>query len=83
MAGYHLVDIPKGEVGELSKVYEEICEVKDAASQGVELMVLLELSDVIGAIESYLLKHHSSITLADLIEMKNVTQRAFITGGRV
>ena len=82
MAGYHLQDIEKGEVGELSKIYEEVEEIKDAADQGIEIMLLVELSDLIGAIDLYLKKKHPSITLEDLIKMSNVTQRAFISGGR-
>jgi hypothetical protein len=79
---YHLRDIPKGVLGELSKVYEEIEEVKDSDEQGAKVMVLLELCDVIGAIESYLEKHHKSITLTDLIVMSDVTKRAFKSGVR-
>lgn len=82
MAGYHLSNIEKGVVGELSKVYEEIEEVKDADAQGAELMVLIELSDVIGAIDLYLKRHHLSIGLKDLIAMSSITQRAFLSGGR-
>ena len=79
---YHLKDIPKGTIGELSKVYEEIEEVKDSVVQGADLMILMELSDVIGAIELYLEKHHKSITLADLIKMSDITKRAFRSGRR-
>ena len=79
---YHLRSIEKGTIGELSKVYEEIEEVKDSDEQGVHLMVLVELSDVIGAIESYLEKHHKSISLTDLIVMSDVTKRAFRSGRR-
>lgn len=82
MAGYHIKEITKGVVGELSKVYEEVEEVKDAEGQGVELMVLVELSDLIGSVQLYLEKHHPSVTLQDLIKMSSVTQRAFKTGGR-
>lgn len=82
MAGYHLKEIAKGEVGELSKIYEEVEEIKDAEEQGVDIMLLVELSDLIGAIDLYLKKHHSSITVYDLIDMSEVTQRAFKTGGR-
>ena len=82
MAGYHLRDIEKGVVGELSKIYEEVEEIKDAAEQGVEVMVLVELSDLLGAVSLYLEKHHPSVKLEDLIKMSNVTQRAFISGGR-
>ncbi len=82
MAGYHLREIPKGELGELSKVYEEVEEIRDAEVQGCSVMVLLELSDLLGSIQLYLEKHHSSISMQDLLKMSEVTQRAFRTGGR-
>lgn len=82
MSGYHIKDIKKGCVGDLSKVYEELDEVKDAEEQGVELMVLLELSDLLGAVECYLVKNHPSISLEDLIKMKNLTKRSFLSGER-
>lgn len=82
MAGYHLRDIKKGEIGELSKLYEEVEEIKDADEQGIEIMVLVELSDLLGGIQLYLEKHHPSLTIEDLMKMSEVTQRAFKTGGR-
>lgn len=83
MAGYHIRNIEKGTLGELSKIYEEVEEIKDAEEQDVSVMLLVELSDLLGAIEAYLNKNHPSITLEDLLKMKNVTQRAFENGGRV
>ncbi len=80
--GYHLKSIPKGEVGELSKVYEELLEAYEAESQDSALMVLIELSDLIGAVDRYLQKHHQSIKLEDLIKMSSITQRAFDSGRR-
>ena len=80
--GYHLRRITKGELGELSKIQEELDEAKDAAAQGVKLMELIELSDVIGAIERYLERHHTGTTLEDLIAMHKVTRRAFESGMR-
>lgn len=82
MAGYHLTEPTRGEFGELSKVLEEVEELMDADSQNAKLMVLQELSDMIGAIEGYLKKHHPSITLQDLIIMKDITARAFESGAR-
>lgn len=82
MAGYHLKEIKKGVVGELSKVYEEVEEIKDAEEQGVDVMILVELSDMLGATQLYLEKHHPSISIQDLLKMSEVTQRAFKTGGR-
>ena len=82
MAGYHINRIEKGVVGELSKIYEEVEEIKDAENQQCKLMVLIELSDLVGAIESYLEKHHQSLTLEDLISMKDITKRVFKEGYR-
>lgn len=80
--GYHVNHIERGELGELSKIREELDEAEDAQCQGCNLMLLLELSDVIGAIEFYLEKHHPTISLDDLVEMASVTRRAFEIGER-
>jgi hypothetical protein len=45
-------------------------------------MELIELSDLIGAVELYLKKYHEGTTLDDLIKMKDVTKRAFENGRR-
>lgn len=80
--GYHMNDIPKGALGELSKVHEEVLEALDAEEQGCALMVLQELSDAVGAIEAYLQKHHPSLSLNDLAAMARITERAFLSGRR-
>lgn len=80
--GYHITDIPRGVYGESSKIIEEVNEFVDAENQGVTLMVLQELSDVIGAIDGYLKCHHPSINLSDLVKMSEVTNRAFQSGQR-
>jgi len=80
--GYHLKEIPKGEVGELSKIYEELLEAYEAESQGSALMVLIELSELVGGIDRYLQKHHPTVKLAELIKMSTITQRAFDSGRR-
>lgn len=80
--GYHLIDIPRGELGEISKIREELDELLDAASQGVKVMELIELSDLVGAIEAYLERHHVGTTFDDLIRMKDITRRAFKNGRR-
>lgn len=80
--GYHLRKIARGEYGELSKIVEECEEMQDAAEQGNKVMVLVELSDLVGAIQGYLEKHHSSISLQDLEVMADATRRAFEAGVR-
>lgn len=79
--GYHLSQIPRGVHGELSKVLEEYNEAVDAEKQGVKLMLLQELSDIILAIEAVALNNGSN--LDDLIKMSAVTKRAFNVGDRV
>lgn len=82
--GYHLRDIKKGVLGELSKVAEELEEAMDAEEQGNRVMVLNELSDMIGAIHAYLLKKYGdTIFVSDLVRMSEATRRAFQSGRRV
>jgi hypothetical protein len=78
--GYHKTEIPKGNVGEFSKIEEEFLEAKDAYENNNPIMLLTELSDMIGAIEQYAIKHN--ITLEQLITMKNVTEKVFKKGSR-
>lgn len=81
-AGYHLASIPRGVYGEASKIYEEVAEFKDACEQGLRVMELAELSDVMGAVRGYLAKHWPGIALSDLERMALVTERAFKSGQR-
>jgi len=78
--GYHISKIERGIFGEFSKIKEEFLEAEDALLQDNKIMTLLELSDLIGAIEAYCLKH--DITLNDLLKMKEATGRAFNDGTR-
>lgn len=80
--GYHITKIEKGEVGESSKILEEVFELMDAEKQNCKIMAQVELSDLIGAIDLYLKKHYPDISLEDLIVMSKITQRAFINGHR-
>lgn len=80
--GYHQVAIPRGEVGELSKVLEEALEALDAEAQGADIMVLVELADLVGAIKAYLARHHATLTLDDLDAFARITARAFESGRR-
>ena len=82
LIGYHKAKIARGVFGEDSKIYEEIDEFADALDQNVQIMALVELSDVIGAIEGWLMKYHPTVTLADLAAMAAVTRRAFESGMR-
>ncbi len=81
MAGYHLTSIPKGELGKPSKIIEEYKEWFDAHCQGCKVMELVELSDLLGAIDSYVQQNYQ-LTLQDLEIMSAITQRAFKEGTR-
>ena len=78
--GYHQKIIQKGVLGEPSKIREEFEEFMDSVAQDNPVMALIELSDLIGAIEAYAEKNN--VTLDNLITMKNATKRAFETGHR-
>ncbi len=79
--GYHINEIPRGKYGDFSKIEEEFLEAKDAISQRADIMLLQELSDLIGAIEGFVVDKFS-MTLRDLIIMKDITSRAFNDGTR-
>lgn len=81
-AGYHITHIQKGVLGESSKILEEVHELVDAEKQGCKVMAILELADLIGAIEAYLERHAKNIHLQDLIKMASITKRAFVNGHR-
>lgn len=78
--GYHTVDIPKGELGEVSKIREEFLEFENAAYQDCPVMELVELSDLYGAIEAYVEKYN--LTMSDLKTFSDITKRAFANGRR-
>jgi len=78
--GYHLTKIEKGIVGTISKIEEELNELKDAESQKSKIMIMVELSDLYGAIEEYC--HTQGIEMEDLKIFSDITKRAFKNGNR-
>lgn len=80
--GYHKKNIPKGIIGTSSKIKEELDELIDAEEQECKIMILCELSDLVGSIECYLEHNHPDITLLDLIKLSNLTKSAFRDGTR-
>ena len=79
--GYHKRKIKKGKLGEFSKIVEEMEELTDAHEQGVKVLMICELCDLIGSIEEFSLKQFN-LPLEDLIQMKNLTKSAFSDGKR-
>lgn len=78
--GYHAVKIKKGVLGEISKIQEELDELKDAENQGVKILIAVELSDLFGAIREYAKKY--GLKMADLHDMAKLTRKAFEQGHR-
>ena len=74
--GYHRREIPKGELGEFSKITEEFTELYDAVEQQNSVLELCEMADLIGAIKHY------NIGLNKLIQFMECTENAFKSGKR-
>lgn len=79
-SGYHINEIPKGEIGKFSKIYEECLELKDAIEQNSKVMALVELSDLYGAIEEYC--KENNIEIEEIKRFSDITKRAFKNGHR-
>lgn len=79
--GYHKTEIQKGELGEFSKIREEIQELMDARLQEAKVLEICELCDLLGAIESYVVKQYN-LKLSDLQTMMEMTKDAFQEGKR-
>ncbi len=78
--GYHVRNIPRGQFGEYSKIVEEVAEFEDAIDQGCKVMALMELSDVVGAIQGYLDMHFPGTTIDDLCLMAAISARVHTSG---
>lgn len=77
---YHLAEINPGVFGTISKIQEELDEIKDSVTQNNRIMTGVELADLIGAIEEFATNHGYSLN--DLIVMKDATKRAFESNHR-
>ena len=78
--GYHKRKIAKGEIGEYSKIKEEFEELTDAHEQKNKVLIICELTDLVGAIEEYAKKFN--LTLEDLKSFSDLTKSAFKEGKR-
>ena len=79
--GYHKTTIPKGILGEFSKIEEEFLELKDGFEQDDKILQIVELTDLIGAIDAYS-SCRFGLSLGDLIKFTRKTQQAFEDGSR-
>ena len=71
---YHTINIPKGEIGKISKIEEELLELKDAENQNSKIMIMIELCDLYGSIEEY--AKNFNLTMEDLKKFSDITKRA-------
>jgi len=79
--GYHKTEIEKGVYGHFSKIKEEFQELQDAIDQKDKILTLVELSDLIGAIEGFV-EFELKLSLNDLVKFKELTKQSFISGHR-
>lgn len=79
--GYHVREIPKGVLGEFSKIVEEYTELLDAHEQNSNVLEICELTDLIGAIRYYA-GNKFNLSLDDLIKFSIQTENAFKNGKR-
>jgi phosphoribosyl-ATP pyrophosphohydrolase len=77
MGSFHKTAIKKGEYGELSKIREELDEAYDAQDQGDKVMLLIELSDIIGAIEGVSKKYYG-MNVEDLLKFSRTRSEVII-----
>jgi hypothetical protein len=82
VAGYHLRKFLKSPYATSGKILEEALELMEAEEQGVRVMSLIELCDLVGAIRGYMTKNFPDIDWKDLTAMSEVTERAFRNGHR-
>ena len=64
-----------------SKIREEYQELKDANKQGDKVLQICELTDLIGAIESYSMNQFN-LSIEDLKKFSDKTKQAFQEGKR-
>lgn len=79
--GYHKTEIEKGVYGHFSKIKEEFQELQDAVDQQDKILTLVELSDLVGAIEGFV-EFELKMSLDDLLKFNKLTKQAFTSGHR-
>jgi len=76
MSNWHIRKIPKGTYGELSKIQEELEEALDSEERGQVLMLMFELSDIIGAAGGVAAKY--GMKLDDLVTFSKLRSQIAI-----
>lgn len=79
--GYHKRAIViQGTYGEVSKIEEELDELKESLEQDNKILALCELSDLYGAMEAVAEK--LGVNMEDIKKMSAATKRSFQSGER-
>lgn len=79
--GYHKrAIVVQGIYGEVSKIEEELDELKESFEQDNKILALCELSDLYGAMEAVAEK--LGVNMEDIKKMSAATKRAFQSGAR-
>ena len=78
--GYHVRQITKGKLGEVSKIREELNELEDAMNQNNRILALCELADLYGAIKAFAYTIGSN--MEEIKTMADATESAFKDGTR-
>jgi hypothetical protein len=79
--GYHKrAIVVQGTYGEVSKIEEELDELKESFEQDNKILALCELSDLYGAMEAVAEK--LGVNMEDIKKMSAATKRAFQSGAR-
>ena len=78
---YHRNEIQKGTIGEFSKIKEEFQELEDGYMQDDKILQIVELTDLIGAIEEFSINKFG-LNVNDLVKFSNKTKEAFREGKR-
>lgn len=76
MSHWHTKEIEKGTLGSLSKIKEELEEAYDAEAQGQDLMLMFELSDIVGACG--LVAEQYGMTLDQLVKFSKLRSEVAI-----
>jgi phosphoribosyl-ATP pyrophosphohydrolase len=67
--------------GKFSKIKEEFEELQDAVDQGNKILTMVEIADLYGAIEGYVIAQ--GIEMKDVVEFSNATKAMFWEGIRL
>lgn len=79
--GYHKrAIVVQGTFGEVSKIEEELDELKEALEQDNKILALVEISDLYGALEA--VAERLGVNMEDVKRMAAATKRSFQSGER-